>query len=104
MFRGQTIKGREVEVPSITLNDLLEKNGVSEIDFLSMDIEGSEPGALAGFDIGRFKPELVCIEAGISTRDQILTYFTANGYERIDAYLPYDKVNWYFKPKDSGGQ
>ena len=42
---------REVMVPTITLNDLLPKHGLEKIDFLSMDIELSEPKALAGFDI-----------------------------------------------------
>ena len=42
---------REVTVPTITLNDLLPRHGISRIDFLSMDIELSEPKALAGFDI-----------------------------------------------------
>lgn len=64
-----------------------------------MDIEGSEPLALAGFDIKRFKPELVCIEVGNVDPNKILEYFTRHGYERIDKYLKYDKVNWYFKPK-----
>jgi hypothetical protein len=61
-----------------------------------MDIEGHEPKALAGFDIERFRPELVCIEAG--NREEIVDYFTQHGYERIEKYLEYDKVNWYFTP------
>src|SRR5262249_40366224 len=37
-----------IEVPTITLNDLLAQNGLQHLDFLSMDIEGAEPKALAG--------------------------------------------------------
>ena len=36
-------------VPTITLNDLLAREGTARLDFLSMDIELSEPRALAGF-------------------------------------------------------
>jgi FkbM family methyltransferase len=90
-----------VNVPTITLNDLLEKNGVTEIDFLTMDIEGAEPGALAGFDIDKYKPELVLIEPTTNTREPILAYFTQHGYERIDKYLERDKQSWYFKRKAS---
>lgn len=90
---------REVKVPAITLNDLLEKNGIEEIDFLSMDIEGHEPAALAGFDIERFGPELVCIEAPAEP-DAVLGYFDEHGYERIDRYLEHDTVNWYFQPRE----
>jgi len=90
---------RIVYVPTITLTELLEKNGLTKIDFLSIDIEGSEPAALAGFDINKFKPELVCIEANFN-RDKIMKYFTRHGYERINKYLKYDTQNWYFKPKN----
>ena len=88
-----------VEVPTITLNELLDRNGVESIDFLSMDIEQGEPAALAGFDIARFRPALVCIEASPQIRAQITSYFNEHGYERIDAYLAYDSVNWYYRPK-----
>jgi FkbM family methyltransferase len=99
-FKDLVIVGTEIQVPSITLNDLLEEQGVESIDFLSMDIEESEPAALAGFDIKRYQPKLICIEASPSIRTWILEYFSDNDYERIDRYLEYDTVNWYFKPID----
>ena len=89
---------REVSVPTITMNDLLTKNGVDKIDFLSMDIELWEPKALAGFDIRRFRPELVCIEAHAEVRQQILDYFARNGYVIVGKYLPADEHNLYFMP------
>lgn len=88
-----------IEVPTITLDDLLEARGIEEIDLLSMDIELGEPAALAGFDIERYRPELVCIEASKAVRDQIAAYFAEHGYERIEEYLPLDHVNWYFRPR-----
>lgn len=89
-----------VYVPTITLTDLLEKNGISKIDFLSMDIEGNEPAALAGFDIKKFKPELVCIERRIErSGEEVLNYFSSHDYELIKKYLKYDNINWYFTPK-----
>ena len=51
-----------LQVQEITLDDLLDREGVKRIDFLSMDIELAEPAALSGFDIERFAPKLVCIE------------------------------------------
>jgi FkbM family methyltransferase len=92
-------KIREIRVPTMTLNELLDKNRISAIDFLSMDIEGGEPAALAGFDINRFKPELVCIESSPINREKIAVYFTIHGYERVEEYLEHDSVNWYYKPK-----
>ena len=89
---------KELLVPTITLNDLLQKQGMDSIDFLSMDIELSEPKALAGFDVGRFRPELVCIEAHSEVRQQILDYFARNGYVIVGRYLPADEHNLYFTP------
>jgi len=91
-------RGSPRRVPTITLNDLLDREGIDRIDFLSMDIEESEPAALAGFDIERFRPELVCIEATERVKEPIAAYFKAHGYERIDAYLERDPSNWYYRP------
>ena len=89
---------REIVVPTITLNDLLAANAVEGIDFLSMDIELSEPKALAGFDVRRYRPQLVCIEAHPEVRQQILDYFAQNGYVIVGKYLPADEHNLYFMP------
>jgi FkbM family methyltransferase len=104
VFEGKhLVDAEKLEVETITLDKLLDDNGVKKIDFLSMDIEESEPAALAGFDIRRFQPDLVCIEASDSVRERILAYFAAHGYERIDRYLEADSVNWYFQPKVQTG-
>jgi hypothetical protein len=92
----EAVKWEEMKVPTTTLNKLLDQNGVTRIDFLNMDIEGHEPPALAGFDIDRFKPELVCIEAKPENREKIMKYFTDHRYRRLKRYIPYDEVNYYF--------
>ncbi len=86
----------ERAVPSSTLDAVLERQGVQAIDFLSMDIEEHEPAALAGFDIDRYHPELVCIEAHPAVRDALWQYFRRHGYVRQDQYLAWDSSNWYF--------
>jgi len=100
-FSGREIKHTEIRVPTITLTKLLEDNRVGRIDFLSIDIEGAELQALAGFDIERFRPELVCIEWFHVGREKVVAYFAAHGYERIERYLKYDEANDYFTPKAS---
>jgi FkbM family methyltransferase len=89
---------RELEVPTITLNDLLDAERVPRIDFLSMDIELWEPKALAGFDVRRFRPGLVCVEAHPEVRQQILDYFLRHGYVIVGRYLHADQNNLYFMP------
>lgn len=89
-----TIVG-EIEVPSITLDDLLERQGVTRVDFVSIDVEGHQKAVLVGFDVQRWKPDLVCIED-----DGLLSipWFKARGYEPIERYQLRDVVNWYFAP------
>ena len=89
----------EIEVPRITLNKLLSENKIDKVDMVNMDIELSEPEALAGFDIKKYRPRLVCIETQAPVRKWIMNYFANNGYEPIAEYLPYDNANTYFRPK-----
>ena len=88
------------EVKTITLNTLLPRAGVDRFDFLSMDIERAEPLALAGFDIERFRPGLVCIEAHVPVRQAILNYFADHHYVLVGRYLGLDSdFNLYFMPR-----
>jgi FkbM family methyltransferase len=86
------------DVPTVSLSDLLDREQVKAVDFLSIDIELHEPQALRGFDIARFKPSLVCIEALEPVRQQILDYFTAHDYVIVGKYVWVDRENLYFKP------
>ncbi len=91
-------KAKEIEVPTITLTDLLDAEGVKRVDFMSIDIELWEPKALAGFDIDRFRPELVCIEVHPEVRQAILDYFARHRYVVVGKYLRADVNNLYFTP------
>ena len=88
----------EITIPTVTLTDLLDSHAVKAIDFLSMDIELGEPRALAGFDIGRFRPRLVCVEAHPEVRQDILAYFARHGYVLVGRYLRADTHNLWFAP------
>jgi FkbM family methyltransferase len=89
---------RTEQIPTVTLTAILDAAGVTRIDYLSMDIEREEPKALAGFDIARFKPRLVCIEGHVPVRQQILDYFAAHGYVVVGKYWNVDGMNLYFMP------
>lgn len=88
-------------VPTITLNDLLAREGVARVDFLSMDIELGEPRALAGFDIERYQPSLVCIEIHPQVRQELIDYFHRHHYVLAGKYLGVDAQNLYFMPDSS---
>lgn len=94
---GELVESREVA--TITLNDLLRAEGIEAFDFLSMDIELAEPGALAGFDLERFKPRLVCVEAHPEVRQEILEYFAMRNYVLAGKYVRVDDRNLWFVPR-----
>ncbi len=95
--RGGTYQRRQVS--TITLDDLLAREGLSHVDFLSLDIEGGEPAALAGFSIGRYQPGLACVEIHSAEHGRAVSeYFTLHGYREIMAYRLMDPINRYFAP------
>jgi hypothetical protein len=85
-------------VPRRALASILREHGVNRIDFMSMDIELSEPAALGSFPIGEYSPRLVCVEAHPQTRQWLLDYFARNGYVVVGDFLQADSLNLWFKP------
>jgi len=53
---------RIVDVQCMSINDLLEKYGLFEVDFCSIDTEGGELEILESLDMKRFKWDVVCVE------------------------------------------
>jgi FkbM family methyltransferase len=88
---------RKRTVATITLDDLLKGEKVGRLDFLSMDIEGSEPLALSGLDVARYRPELACVE--ISSPEigrTIAEYFALRGCREVSSYRAVDGINRYY--------
>jgi len=57
-------KKRTIEVPTRILNEILDENKIYEIDFLSVDTEGSELKILRSIDFDKFHIKLVIYENG----------------------------------------
>ena len=89
-----------IQVQDITLDALLDREGVKQIDFLSMDIELAEPAALRGFDIRRFAPKLVCIEDILKNDEFVEDYFEKHGYAKLKLWSRIDSVNAYYTPRE----
>lgn len=53
---------RSEEVRVVTLDDILSEAGRPHIDFLSLDVEGTELDVLEGFDLPAYRPKLILIE------------------------------------------
>lgn len=50
------------EVETVCLDDALEESGVSEVTLLKIDAEGADFLALKGFNLTRYRPEMVILE------------------------------------------
>ena len=75
---------REVNVQTITLNDLLSKYKAPEtIDFVSIDTEGSEERILGAFDFGAHRIRSFCIEHNYIQQKTIATIMHRQGYVRL---------------------
>ncbi len=98
-FAGLRRQGKVIEVETISLCDLLEKyQAPPEIDFLSMDTEGSELDILSTFDFNKYKFSLVSVEQNPHTESRIQTILQDNGYVRVfPQFSQWD--GWYVSAK-----
>ncbi len=80
---------RPVTVPIKTLNQILsEANAPVPLDFVSIDVEGAEMRVLQGFDLDRFQPRILILEAMDSTyEEQLHDYLTVRGYHRARLFV-----------------
>ena len=87
----------EIKVKTISLNDLIEKHfSNSNIDFLSIDTEGSEYEILSSVDFSRFKFNFICVEHNYDSdkRERISKLLLGNGYQVILKDLTFVD-DWY---------
>jgi len=84
-------------VPSLTLAEIFEKSGRSEIHWLKIDVEGHERSALASWRDSIVRPWIVLIESTypntqIETFDEWESLLTSRGYE----FVYTDGLNRYY--------
>jgi hypothetical protein len=89
-------------VPMRRLSSLLDEHQISSIDFLKVDVEGSELAVLAGIDFDRHRPRVLVIEGvapvvGTASADRAIPYLEAQGY----AVAGFDGLNHYLTIDDS---
>jgi FkbM family methyltransferase len=70
---------RSVEVDVKTLDELLESQDVTQVDFVSIDTEGTELDVLRGFNLAKYRPSLLLIEDKLQDLSKV-TYLASRGY------------------------
>ncbi len=72
-------------VETISLNDLLQEHAAPpNLDYLSLDTEGSELDILRSLDFTRFRPRIITVEHNYTpARTDILALLQGQGYRRV---------------------
>lgn len=90
--------GRTYEVRTISLEDLLDKyNAPREIDYLSIDTEGSEYDILSDFDFEKYQFKVITCEHNFAPeREKIFSLLTNKDYVRkFETLSQFD--DWYVR-------
>lgn len=92
------VRIRRTTVPAKTLDEILTAGGASEIDFMTIDVNGHEWETLQGLTLGRWRPEVVIVERLMHLPDRrMLGHMRAHGY----AFRRTTGVNdWYVRCSD----
>jgi FkbM family methyltransferase len=80
-----------LKVELITLDEILHKEGYPEIDFISIDTEGTELDVLKGINFQKTHPKLILIEYHVLSLD-IHFYLRNCGYKLVERT---GVNNWY---------
>lgn len=101
--RGLTYESpSRVRVAAKTLDQIFDENGMgpNDVDLLSIDVEGYELEVLKGFDIERFRPKLLVVEANTpKQKDSIMTFFSF--LKKKYVYVGSNYQNLFFQSKES---
>lgn len=92
---------KELSVPVTTLDIILQKAKLPEINFISIDVEGFEKQVIESINFSRYKPSVLCIEATEPTTDSP-SYQAWEGLLIKNNYVfaMFDGLNRYYVHKD----
>ena len=93
---------KTVRMPIVTMAELCARNGVSEIDFLKIDVEGAEADVLMGNDWSKYRPKVIVAEAilpgsGEPAWGEWEPYILAQGYQ----FTLFDTLNRFYVAEEA---
>jgi FkbM family methyltransferase len=99
MHKSTRAHGQRYSVKTVSLMDMLRRHGApKDIEYLSIDTEGSEFDILREFDFAAYNIKIITCEHNFTpARSKIYDLLTSRGYVRkLDAVSQFD--DWYVKP------
>ena len=94
---AQRRTGISYAVETVSLVDLLDQHHAPiDIDYLSIDTEGSEFMVLSAFDFSQYRIKIITVEHNYCSpdRENIFDHLTSNGFERVfEGISQFD--DWY---------
>lgn len=97
-YRESRARGSKYEVETVSLNELLRTHGApKQIDYLSIDTEGSEYDILSKFDFDKYDIQVITCEHNYTeARGKIFELLSAKGYLRkFELFSQVD--DWYVR-------
>jgi FkbM family methyltransferase len=88
-LNGDNERGRieAIQVPTTTLNRLLDKHGISNVDLLQIDTEGYDFPIIKSLDFTRLNPRIIHFENNFLSRrqkEESMRIFANHGYAVMD--------------------
>ena len=82
-----------VKIPAITLEKILDKCKITNIDFLSLDTEGYELNILEGLNLDKYHPNYILVEIYNNDYEAILNYLLLKNYVLHSNFTNYNKID-----------
>ena len=76
---------KKIKIIAFKLQTLLEKLNIKHIDFLNVDVEGSDYKVISSLDLNKIRPKMICIEENKYDikdiiNDAIQSFMNSNDY------------------------
>jgi hypothetical protein len=85
-----------IKMDMVTLQHVCDKHNISKVDYLSLDVEGSELKVLKGIDFAKLDIELIGVEINYKDDEkQIYDILNKNGYSFLKKC-----GDWFFTKKN----
>jgi FkbM family methyltransferase len=82
--KGATAPPKIISVKAMTLDSILVNyfdGQLGNVDFISIDTEGTEKDVIAGIDLNRWQPRLICIENYDPRNADLDSFMRGRGYK-----------------------